>query len=390
MTMTRRLIVVVLALLMGLQVIRNAAVAALAETRPATAAKVWHDHPDVESTQTMTAIGDAARRGREVDPAWFQAMNDAAAKAALAPEPFLVRGVRAQLSGDSRVARSAFLAAQWRDPRSLPARYFLADEFFRSGDARAGLNEFAVLARLAPGGDEKVAPYLAAYAKDRANWPQLRTVLRSDSMLEDATLAALAADPANARTLLALADASHRTATSPWLPTLLSGLVNTGQYAVARAVWADVAGVRIDPGQLLFDSGFANGDVPPPFNWALTSSTVGLAERQRGGRLHVIYYGQEDGVLAAQLLLLAPGHYRMTMGISGDRAQARPLSWSLTCEKSQTPFATTALDGAAARGWAFDVPAAACPAQRLELRGMSSDIAQQSEVTISALGLSHG
>jgi hypothetical protein len=50
MTMTRRLIVVVLALLMGLQVIRNAAVAALAETRPATAAKVWHDHPDVELT----------------------------------------------------------------------------------------------------------------------------------------------------------------------------------------------------------------------------------------------------------------------------------------------------------------------------------------------------
>lgn len=388
MRIVRPLVVAVLALLLGVQAVRNAAVAALAETRPAAAARVWPDHPDAELSLAMTAIGEAARRGREVAGARFQQLNDAATKAPLAPEPFLVRGVRAQLSGNPRAAQLAFLAAQWRDPRSLPARYFLADQFFRSGDAGRGLTEFAVLARLAPGGDGKVAPYLAAYAKDRANWPQLRTVLRADPVLEDATLAALAVDPVNARTILALADASHRTAKSPWLPTLLSGLVDAGQYPTARAVWADVAGVHIDPDQLLFDAGFADAEAPPPFNWALTSSTVGLAERQRGGRLHLIYYGQEDGILAAQLLLLPPGHYRMAMELSGDRKQARSISWSLTCERAAAPFAVIALDGLAAPGWEFNVPGA-CPAQRLELRGASSDVAQQSDITISRLSLSH-
>ena len=65
--------------------------------------------------------------------------------------------------------------------------------------------------------------------------------------------------------------------------------------------------------RLLFDPDFSKPEPPPPFNWALTSSTVGLAERQPGGRLHAIFYGQEDGALARQLLVLPPGRYHFSM-----------------------------------------------------------------------------
>jgi hypothetical protein len=384
--MGRRLLVIALALLLAAQVIRNAAVSAFADTKAATAAQIWRDHPAVELSLGMTAIGDAAHRGRPVSPAVFKMIEEAAAKAPLAPEPFLVRGVQAELSGHADQARLAFLAAEWRDPHSLPARYFLADQFFRAGDVRQGLKELAVLARLAPNGNLSVAPYVASYAKNPANWPKLRALFRYDRNLEEPALNALAADPANAAAVLALADPRRRNAHSPWLATLLTGLVNAGQYVRARAIWAEVSGVHLDPGGLLYDSGFADADAPPPFNWALTSSTVGLAERQPGGRLHVIYYGQEDGELARQMLLLPPGSYRLSLRLSGDRSQARALSWSLTCDRSEKPFTAVGVDSAAARGWVFSVPAG-CPAQYLRLIGGSSDIPHQADVTLSGVSI---
>ena len=383
--MARGLLVAVVALLVAAQVVRNAAVTALAAARPSEAASIWSGHPDVELSLAMTAIGKATREHKPVPPAAFAMIRDAAAKAPLAPEPFLVRGVQAQLAGDQDIARRAFEAAEWRDPRSLPARYFLADQALRSGNARRGLSEFAALARLAPNGITTVTPFVASYARDPANWPQMRAVFRADPYLTEATLIALAADPANARAILALAGPGHRDARSPWLQPLLNGLVDAGQYAEARTIWADVAHVPGQSPALLFDSGFANAEAPPPFNWTLTSSTVGLAERQRGGRLHVIYYGQEDGSLASQLLLLAPGPYRVTMRVSGGGTEA--LSWSLTCTGNDRPFASIGLDRAASHEWRFDVPAA-CPAQRLALVGSSSDIPRQIDVTIGALSLS--
>ena len=74
---------------------------------------------------------------------------------------------------------------------------------------------------------------------------------------------------------------------------------------------------------------FPNRSRRRPFNWALTSSTVGLAERQPGGRLHVIFYGQEDGALARQLLVLPPGRYRLSMRLRGGSTQAKALNWNL-------------------------------------------------------------
>lgn len=384
--MARGLLAAVLALILAVQVVRNAAVSTLVDTNPTSAARIWSGHPDVELSLGMTAIGAAARIGKPVAPAVFQLIDKAASKAPLAPEPFLVRGVQAQISGDNEAARQAFLAAEWRDPRSLPARYFLADQDFRSGNVRHGLAEFAALARLAPNGVGTVTPFVASYAKDRANWPQLRGLFRSDPSLEDTTLATLAADPANADAILALADSTHRSAASPWLPVLLERMVGAGQYGKARAIWADVAGARIEPDQYLFDAGFSNAEAPPPFNWLLTSSTVGLAERQKDGRLHVIYYGQEEGALAQQLLVLPPGRYRMAMRVSGGGSHAGSLSWSLTCTRAEASFASFGLDSAANREWAFEVPPD-CPAQRLTLVGSSSDIPQQVDVTVSGLAL---
>jgi hypothetical protein len=239
-----------------------------------------------------------------------------------------------------------------------------------------------------PTGVASLAPYVAVYAKDQRGQPRLKALFRTDPQLEDAALQVLAGDPRNVDLILSLADLGRfRDRAPPWSVPLLGGLVRDGQYGKARDVWSRVAHVQPTPGTLIFDAGFADAKTPPPFNWALTGSTVGLAERQPGGRLHVLFYGQEDGTLASQLLLLGPGRYRLSMQLSGDAARARSLVWSVTCANSNATLARIPLDtAAAAKGWPIAVPDN-CPAQKLELIGIAADLPQQVDLTISRLRL---
>jgi hypothetical protein len=312
-------------------------------------------------------------------------MNDAAAKEPLAPEPFLVRGVQAELSGDGRSAQRAFEAAQWRDPRSLPAAYFLADRYFRAGDVAHGLTEVAALARLSPNGNITVAPYLAAYGRNPANWPALRTMFGANPQLADSALLALASNIATAPAAMALGDPREKPEDAHWLGALVNTLVANGQYAKARELWARTARQKVS-GEPIYDVSFTDKNALPPFNWALTSSGIGFAERQPGGRLHIVFYGQEDGMLASELLTLPPGQYRLSMKLMGDAARARLINWSIWCDQSDGPIASVTLDAAAAHAWQFTVPSG-CTAQWLRLSGVSGDLPQQVDATISALKL---
>jgi hypothetical protein len=381
----RSVVAVVAAALVATQVVRNAAVLSLADTKPEAASRFWGSHPAVELSLAMTNIARASHDRRFIPGSAFSLVGDAANKEPLAPEPFLVRGVQAELSGDGTAAQRAFEEAQWRDPRSLPAAYFLADRYFRAGELARGLSEIALLARLSPGGSAALTPYLAEYAKNSANWPSLRELFRAHPDLADPALVALASNIATVPAAIALADPRRRAQDAPWLPALVTTLTGEGQYARAHSIWASMAGARLEQEQLIFDSGFSDKIAPPPFNWALTSSAVGLAERQPGRRLHVIFYGQEDGILASQLLLLPAGEYRLSMRLIGDLARARTLNWSIWCDKAAAPIASVRLDRAG-QGWTFMVPAG-CPAQWLKLSGSSGDAAQQVDLSIAGLKL---
>jgi len=380
----QRLIILALALALAVQVIRNAAVQAFVPLYPASAARLWPGHPATEISLALAEIGRASRARQPINPQIFALINDAAMKSPLSPEPFLIRGIQAQNAANENLAMRAFRAAQWRDPRSLPAAYFLADYHLRVGNASEGLTQAALLARLSPGGVGAIAPYVAAYARDPAHWAQVRGVVGSQPELQDAVLATLAQDPRNIAAILALADKSHRKPDSLWLPVLLSKLIESGNYTQAHSLWSSIGGGRAS--ELVFDTGFAKPLPPPPFNWVFSTSNVGLAERQPGGRLHVIFYGNIDGVLASQLILLPRGRYRLETELSDQSVHADALRWSIRCAKNTDPFASVGIDEAASKGWTFEVPAD-CPAQWLELAGRSGDVAQQAEVTISELSV---
>jgi len=254
----------------------------------------------------------------------------------------------------------------------------------RTGDATRGLREIAVLARMIPNGVASLSPFVATYAKDRRNWPHLQALFRSDPQLEEAALGTLATDPSNADIVLQLATPRRGGSPPVWTERLLTGLVNAGSYAKAYEAWRSVGHPKVTAGSLIYDAGFSDATVPGPFNWALTSSTLGLAERQKGGRLHVVYYGQDDGVLASQLLLLKPGSYRIAMQITGDLRNAVSLAWTITCANSKTQLAALRLAAVTRGGFAVPVD---CPAQRLELTGSAPELPQTVDLTISGLTL---
>jgi hypothetical protein len=384
--MLRAIVVVCAAGCLAIQAVRNAGVDAFANLQPSLASQFWSGHPATELSLGMTEIARASRARAAVPQSAFALIGDAAVKEPLSPEPFLVRGVQAQLAGEPAAAERAFEAAQRRNPRSLPAAYFLADRYFQTGDSAGGLREVGLLARLVPYGSGTLAPYLAAYAADPAHWPRLRLLFRGNPALASNTLTRLAANVSTVPAVLALADNRQSLETAPWFPAVLNTLVGAGRYDQARALWAKARGLAEQPGEFIHDTGFVDSRSPPPFNWSLTSSNVGSAERQPGHRLHVVFYGQEDGILASQLLVLSPGGYRLSLQLLGDRDRARVLTWSLWCDGSDAPISSVTLDTAAQRGWSVHVPAA-CPAQWLKLSGSSPDVAQQSDVQISALKL---
>src|SRR4051812_10791117 len=107
--MGRGLLVIAASLLLAVQVVRNAAVVALAERSPHKAARAWGSHPNSEIALGMTKSGGAAGARGAVSNSVFALINDASLKAPLAPEPFLVRGVQAQMAGKLDLSVQAFL-----------------------------------------------------------------------------------------------------------------------------------------------------------------------------------------------------------------------------------------------------------------------------------------
>jgi hypothetical protein len=203
--------------------------------------------------------------------------------------------------------------------------------------------------------------------------------------MANAALTVLAADARNAGLVLSLADPAKSPQPGAWPARLIASLIDAGNFTAAHEVWRRAARLTPTLNEPIFDSGFKGSDALPPFNWTLASSTLGLSERRPAGTLHVIYYGQDDGVLAAQLLLLSPGRYRLSAEVSGTRPGA--LAWIVTCAGASGPLARLPLDpAAAANGVGFIVPVN-CRAQKLELAGQSSDMPQQTDVSIRALRL---
>jgi len=383
----RAIMVAAPALLIAAVVMRTAFVTAHTSRNPAKAAAVWGGHPSVIFAEGLAEVGRTAAAGQPVNKAVVDRLLAASMKAPLAPEPFLVRGVQEQVAGNQALAERAFLEARNRDPRSVAAHYFLADHYLKTGKTRQGLEEISTLARLVPQSLDGIAPYLAAYARSPGAAPEVKAMLRGHAELEPLLLNTLASDASNEQLALFLWSGRGGESARGWQERMLNSLVAAGQFERARAVWKRFSPTEPQAGELVDPSFTARA--LPPFGWTLTSGPAGVAEPE-GGRLHILYYGRDDLVLASQLLMMKPGAYRLSMRIGGASPVAKSLAWTVRCLPSSGGLAAIGLtDAGKGRVLAatFAVPPSSCAAQMLELAGTTPELAEQVDVTISELRL---
>ena len=345
----------------------------------------------------MAEIGrTAAAGGRLVPGSTLRRVERASNAAPLAVEPYLIKGALAKTNGHDGLADRLFLEARARDPRSAAARYFLAERYLASGRAAEGLGEIAVLARLVPGGSQLLIPGLVQYARRPGSARFLRATLAANPTIGEAVLAILATDANNADLVLRIAGplkiADEGEPPPAWQGRLLNALIERGEFGRARELWAKVSNIPPAAWSGLINKGFARINAPPPFNWSFGSGSFGVAEPAGGGYLKVIYYGREDAELASQLLLLAPGQYRLQMHASGDAGGASGLAWSVTCLPGKTRLASVPLNGATVGGKrlgaSFSVPSQACGAQWLKLTGTAKEFAKSEQATIGRFDIS--
>lgn len=382
----RAILVVVVGALLAVQVVRTAVVTN-DSTRATIAPRLWPSHPAVIIDHTMTEIGGRAARGQSLTPAILRQVDQIAREAPLAPEPFLIKGALAQVQQRQDLAEPLFAAARARDPRSVAARYFLADRYLRSGRIAPALGEIAALSRLFPQGRAGFGPALAAFAKTPGAVPQLRSFFRASPELEPLVLTTLADDARNAGLILALwrgRGSGVDAGTAAWQSKLVNKLVEQGEFANAYAIWRRVAGVTGSRGTV-FNPGFSKSTVPPPFNWSFAGAG-GVVEPTTGDRLQVIYFGRADTVLAEQLLLLAPGRYQLSMDISIPPGEGGEIAWSLTCVPGTDAIFRLPIARKGVLGGSFSVPPG-CSAQRLQLTGSAGDFSQSQEFSIGKFSL---
>jgi len=384
----RVLIVAVFSLIAMMQIVRNAFVVANLPDNPGRAARAWASHPDVLFQLATQEIANAAAAGKPIPNGRIRAVYLAAGKAPLAPEPFLIRGVEAQLAGQEEISGRALEAARRRDPRSLAAHYFLADHYLRTNQPDEGLAELARLTRMVPSSIATVAPYYASYAQQPGGAQRVRNMLRAHPEFEADVLGALAENASNADLVLYLAGAQAPEGSDApaWHGKLVESLVQAGQYGRARSIWSKLSGEAVGRNEI-FDAGFAGKRAPPPFNWTLLSSASGLAEGQTGGRLHIVYYGRDAAILAAQTLTLEPGRYRFSFQVRGGSEGLSTTAWKIACLPSEQTILSVPLAGqGTGRGAEFRV-SPGCPAQLLSLEGAPPDFPQTVDATLSGLRL---
>jgi hypothetical protein len=380
----RRAAILLTLAILGITAVRSAAVDAWAEDRPALASGAWANHPGAMLSSALASIGQAAAQGRPPDARTLHMVTAAAQRAPLAPEPFLVAGTEALGSGRLEQAGRLLQEARRRDPRAVAPRVLLADLYLRERRTAEGLQELAALSRLAPGGPDPVVRAVAAYAREPGTEPHLLRLFKDRPDLVDPSLALLSADPRMVDRVLALAGPSAPA--GHWQAVLVDALVRDGQFARARHAWARFTDERTSPDRLVDPTFAREKHGLPPFDWTFDNEG-GLAE-PRGGALHVLTYGREEGSLASQLLTLTPGTYRLSFRITR-ASEGQSLVWRMTCVPANSEVARLSLPGRSGQVRQDFTIRSTCPAQRLELRAQVNAFGRPSEATIDQLAVQH-
>ncbi len=172
-------------------------------------------------------------------------------------------------------------------------------------------------------------------------------------------------------------------------------LVALGNIDQAFALYSNFDSTARAKKPFIVDGGFEANQDTYPFGWSMVDneafSTERIRTRGEGGNiaLSILATAPAQGAVLRQLLLLSPGHYKLTYDISVVRA-ARPssFSWRVACATTGTKVANLPVPLVPQTGVlaALSVPAG-CTAQWLELHVSLFDTDGESSAVVDNVAL---
>jgi hypothetical protein len=294
-------------------------------------------------------------------------------------------GLRQDRQGRLAEAEATFTFVAGRTWRDAPTEAWLVRRRLGQGRLEAAFENADSLLR--QDADQTMRPILFPMLTAAAAYVEARPVLearlalappwRSDFLRELGTRGEAAGA---ARVFVALASGGTPPTPREYAP-LINRLVSGGRYRDALDAWSAITGPAGAAEQALRDGDFTGTPDGTAFTWSAAegvgaTSEVGQAPAGSPGRaLRVDYDGFSSPALPAQLLVLAPGRYRLAWREQTDPAGPDRLYWRLRCADSGQALARasalspTPTDRTGWRAEAMDleIPAASCVAQWLEL-----------------------
>jgi hypothetical protein len=284
--------------------------------------------------------------------------------------------------------------------RDLPTQVLLIEERVRRDDIAGALRHYDIALRTGPEASDRLFPVLiAATANDDIIGP-LTALLRTDPPWRTSFLFTLAQAPPSGRNALRLVQSlvSARLTIRPDIMATLTDSVARardfdsalGLYSLARPGNA---------GALVRNGGFSGAEPFSAFEWAmvgegdLSADQISMDGAGDGNVLEVRAARGAAGTVAQQLVVLAPGRYRISER-SGPLSETGPLElyWRIVCvNRSNTVIADVPIPrsrpaGAAAPAW--QVPASDCAAQLLTLAVRPGNAAADAGAWVDAVAIS--
>jgi hypothetical protein len=311
------------------------------------------------------------------------------AEAALTSAPLNARALRvlgqaaAAAGKDADAARLMQMAARQSLHESV-AVYWLLVRSVERKDYKAALTYADVVLRTLPGFDSYVMPLLARIVEDGKAADLLKATLADDPPWRTIVLQNLPGAVADERIpldlLLALRSSRHPPRAAE-LDAYLNFLVAQRMYELAYYTWLQfLRPEQLGGAGLLYNGSFESPLSGAPFDWRFEQGAgvdIDVAERPDKSGDHALRidfeYGRVEYHSIKQLLMLAPGRYRLHGRYQGELAGPRGLKWRLACaETPDRPFAESTMITGRAAAWSdldldFDVPADKCRAQYLSL-----------------------